>query len=142
MTAHRRGALLLVAAGGAVLLAVVTAVVLEPPGQVRERRLDERRVDDLASINAAVDEYWKRNKKLPESLDALSAGGLKVSVSDPASGRPYEYQIAGERSYRLCATFVHGSSHPARRSLSPHQAQWSHGSGRQCFERMARETPQ
>jgi hypothetical protein len=57
-----------------VVLAAIVAgmVMLGSPSDERARRLDERRVSDLAGIRNAVNFFSDRNGRLPASLDELS----------------------------------------------------------------------
>jgi hypothetical protein len=138
MTPARNGRLLLIAAGVAVIAAIIAAIALEPPEESRKRRLDDRRVQDLSKLETVISEYWRRQQKLPSTLDALSHGGLHATIADPESNQPYEYAPSGERSYRLCANFVLETGDPSRRPWPAHTAEWSHGAGRHCFERTVR----
>lgn len=137
MTQAKYGKLLLVVAAVAVAAAIAAAIALEPPSESRKRRLDERRVQDLSRVEAVLGEYWRRHKKLPPSLDALPEAGLKAPIADPES-RPYDYTLLGERSYRICANFALETGDPSRRTSPAHSVEWSHGAGRQCFERTIR----
>ena len=126
MTAGRAlmtGMILLVA------LAVGAAFyVLGPPSQQRLLRLDERRVEDLNGIRAAVNDYWRQNNRLPASVE--EAGHGTALYRDPESGEVYEYRVRGERSYELCAVF--------ERAFTPEEPGlanrfWPHPAGRHCF---------
>jgi len=107
---------------GVVAAAVVVGLVrLGPLREERSRRLDKRRVEDLRRIADNVDLYWTRQASLPPSLDRLSTSQLpSVSITDPASGDPYDYAVIGrfdsERSRRVPNEF------------------WSHPAGRYYFE--------
>ena len=99
-----------------VVCAVVTAILLDPPGVQRQRRMDGRRIEDLLSMERAAEEYWNRHKVLPPDLAALAKEpGLRVPEADPETGSPYVYEVTGPKSYRLCAVFarfVRGSLRP------------------------------
>jgi hypothetical protein len=116
--------------------AVVAAVLgglwlLGSPQAERERRLDARRVAELRAIAAAVDLYWTRQGRLPESLAELSQErGIEVAPLDPVTGRPYGYRMLGGNGYELCAEFALGA---AERGHVPQGDFWSHAPGAQCF---------
>jgi hypothetical protein len=119
---------------GAAVVVVAAAVaaglyVVGPPAEERARRLDLRRVDDLARIAGWIDTYWTRHASLPASLDLLASPSDPVPV-DPVTGRSYEYRVTGEKMYEICATFDRASEPRAARSGVD---LWRHGSGRQCF---------
>ena len=155
------------AAGTAVVAAVaVGLVLLGPPSQERERRIDDRRVADLNGIAAAANLYWTRHGRLPASLDELAAEpGPTISTSDPTSSEMYGYRALDDGRYEVCATFAADSGAPTRSSSviqrscqgchgpdSPAATRvddpvaahlglrdlWAHGAGRQCFQMRAR----
>jgi hypothetical protein len=122
---------------------VITAAVvaglftLGSPSEERERRLDQRRVRDLAGIKAATDLYWTRHTRVPESLDALTAEpGVRISTRDPESSLAYDYQRVDSLHYEVCASFAAASEEAAR---DPERSLWAHGAGRQCFRLEADE---
>ena len=126
-------------AAAAILAVVVTLVaaflVMRSPSDERMRRLDQRRVDELSTIQQAVEAYFRTHDRLPADLDA-AATGFFVSRNDPVTGQPYEYAVVDARTYRLCAVFdadttAEGDMATAR------LFQWAHGAGRHCFERVA-----
>ena len=155
-------------ASGAIVVAAVVLglVLLGPPAQERERRIDDRRVADLHGIAAATDLYRTRHGRLPASLDDLAAEpGLRISTRDPTSSEMYGYRTLDDGRYEVCATFATDSGGPTRRSSiiqrscqgchgpgspvatrvdDPAAAHlglrdlWAHGSGRQCFRMQAR----
>src|SRR3954467_7186602 len=96
-----------IATAAAVLAVIAGLLTLDSPSRARQRKLDQRRVDGLERISMAVDDYWGEHSALPDSLHALvKTGDLDRVPVDPRSGTPYTYQVSGERSYRLCATFA------------------------------------
>ncbi|NTV99347.1 MAG: hypothetical protein HGA70_09310, partial [Chlorobiaceae bacterium] len=72
-------------AAAVVLVAVILGLnIIGPPGALREKKLDARRISDLQNIAAAIDFYYSRHAELPESLAMLEKepGGL-TGISDP-----------------------------------------------------------
>jgi hypothetical protein len=132
---------MLTAATAAVGAAVIAGIVLlGSPATERQRRLDAVRVDDLASIERLVASFASLHKALPHDLDSLTREpGYAVTLNDPDSGAPYEYETLSIDSYRLCATFKTRSSNDAPRNAyrRPLNETWVHGVGRQCFDRRA-----
>ena len=141
MNFARKGTALIVAATIFVLAAVVAAIYIEPPQAARDKRLDDRRVRDLESLEGRLNEYWNRQKKLPQSLNDLTAGGLQGADLDPETSVAYEYVPTGERSYRLCATFSSASADNVRRDWPAREVEWAHARGQQCFDRNVRPRP-
>ena len=126
----RSSSLLALGIGAVTLTAVVAGLaVTGSPAEARRHRVDERRVTDLRQIGQAVDVFWTRKSHLPSSPAELTQDqGPLVELTDPVTGSPYEYEILGPRSYRLCAAF----DTTAERQNDP--PFWTHGSGRQCFD--------
>ena len=129
----KSGPILLSVVIGMVVAAIVGGLILlGPPSVERQRRLDQMRVEDLRSLSRAVDLFWKRHQKIPDSLEQLSnEPTILVKSVDPETAEPYEYRPRPERSYELCAHFAHdlASEQEARE-----RSFWSHGRGRTCFE--------
>ena len=132
-------------AGVAVGLALATLawglwVVGSPQGE-RLRKLDERRVQQLQSIERAIDRlvrgpYDERStdgpapmiRPLPATLEEVRADALpdRPPIADPETGAPYGYRVTGESSYELCATFD-------RARDEDDDVQWNHPAGPHCF---------
>lgn len=123
---------------GAIVVAAAAAaglVVIGSPASERQRRIDERRVEALASLSRAVEVYRSRHGRLPDNLAALERGtGVELADRDPETGRPFEYRAVGDAEYELCASFARVSDTPDR---APDF--WSHGPGRTCFRFTAEE---
>jgi len=57
---------------GVVVLAVGYGIFLVgSPATQRALQFDQRRTSDMQQISFAIDEYWARNQKLPETLEEL-----------------------------------------------------------------------
>jgi hypothetical protein len=116
---------------------VVGLTIIGPPADERGRRLDERRVTELQQIEAAVDVYFSRHQRLPESLQALAGEiGLPQALGAPPAG-PYEYRVIDDGHYEVCATFQRASAESSRWT----EGFWSHVAGRRCFRPRLRENP-
>jgi hypothetical protein len=127
------GGLLTVVAIAAIAIGML---ILGSPAEERVRRLDERRVQDLTNIAEAVDLYWTRRARLPSSFDELrSEPGGSVGFNDPSTNELYEYQSLEAEKYELCAKFDRDSQGSGQ---TINDGFWSHGAGRQCFQREAR----
>jgi len=115
--------------------AVVGVMLLGPPGVQRTRRIDERRVEDLARIAAAVERYHALAGGLPADLSAIDPTDERaLDLRDAATGSDYEYARTGATSYRLCAAFATDSSREVRARYVP-PPEWAHAAGRHCYER-------
>ena len=131
--------------GGALLLGIVLAVVaaavgtailvLDSPAVERQRRLDERRIEDLRALAGAIDSYWTREAGLPAALDELIGWqGIDAPRTDPASGEPYRYRTLAEPRYELCADFAAAAPGRAPEWVRQgHRMFWHHPAGDHCF---------
>jgi len=135
----KRGWGILIGASAACLVlgAVIAGIVLlESPKEARLRRFDERRVEDLRVLAFAVDAYWSREGRLPDSLsDLAEAQGVSEGLVDPETGEAYEYRALGERAFELCAVFAREARTSSRDVLL--RSRWDHDEGRTCFQRQA-----
>lgn len=132
----------------AVLVLVVGAFfIVGSPKTARLQQLDERRVNDLQSIQWQIVNYWQRKGQLPRALADLSdpISGY-AAPADPVTGAPYEYRLkdAASLTFELCATFDTASVNNQQktvpvlmpRGVSPDGfSSFSHPAGRACFER-------
>ncbi len=135
MSTRPVGRWLLVLAGIVVLATVVAAIaVMGSPAEQRRMRIDERRVDDLRQVDAAVRAYRVDTNALPDTLDALNARpGVALDVSDPETGSRYAYRKTDRDAFELCATFVTDTAARPRTGRRWHEPRWAHGAGRHCF---------
>jgi hypothetical protein len=106
--------------------------VLGGPSQERERRMDDKRIEQLAAIGRAVDVYWSQHGKLPTGLSEVEREG--GTTRDPDTMQPYEYKQLSPEKYELCATFQ--QSRARRENWGDF---WNHGAGRSCFVLEARK---
>jgi len=92
-----------------VLAAIVWAfTVIGGPGSQRTLKLDQRRLDDLQSIQWSVINYWQQTETLPTDLATLATPLSSYIVPrDPEfqKGKEYEYRAIDATSFELCATF-------------------------------------
>lgn len=107
------------------------------PTDARKARFDERRTQDLSSIQWQVISYWQKKQVLPTDLaelsDPLSSFMLPI---DPETGMAYEYRKTGDMSFELCATFALPSQATPNTAYEPKMFDaFDHKEGKQCFER-------
>ena len=107
MTSPSRRITVSVVTVAAVAIAVVYGLTrVGPPRDQRERRLDERRIEDLRRIARAIDLHWTRHGSLPAALDVLSEATVRdVTFNDPESEEPYEYRVETPSTFELCGSF-------------------------------------
>jgi len=142
-------------------LIIWSFLVIGSPKDQRDWRLDQRRVEDLQSIQWQVISYWQQKETLPENLSDLANPVSWYTVPvDPEfeKGLMYEYEKTGNLTFNLCATFSAempkgwveyggGGRIPmfaggGQRDMAisypypgPGGDSWDHEIGRTCFER-------
>jgi hypothetical protein len=109
--------------------------LLGSPLAERARRLDVRRVTDLAGISRGIDLYWTRTGRLPASLEEVrTETGADVSLADPATSVRYEFTPIDGQNYELCGVFDRPSD---QSDVRVDAGFWTHRAGRHCFRRAA-----
>lgn len=137
------------------VIGIVSAMVIAgffivgSPKEERMRQFDERRVNDLSSLQYEIINYWQSKLKLPTKLEDLNSDikGFTAYV-DPETGTSYEYAVKGDLKFELCATFALQSEEmantvnavptaPVRAPIykDVYRESWKHDAGRVCFER-------
>lgn len=134
------------------VIAVVVVVLIGgfvlagSPFAERMRRFDERRVNDLQTIQWQVINYWQKKDRLPDAIDQLrdDIAGF-IPPSDPESGMPYGYRRLSPLQFELCALFKTDAAGAAASgpAVAPRAVggkgyapdSWEHGGGRACFGR-------
>ncbi|UPA21992.1 DUF5671 domain-containing protein [Candidatus Peribacteria bacterium] len=126
-------------------VAVVWGIVLAgSPGAERERKFDDRRVEDLRAIQNEITNIAYGNKPIrpdapvvaiPKTLQEISDQAVyqKLNLTDPETGASYIYNVQSATKYQLCATFSF------ERDLS-YDIFWNHPAGEHCFDLDAAET--
>jgi hypothetical protein len=120
-------------------IAIVWGIVLVgSPASERLRKFDDRRVENLRSLQDAVynivydyrpyDAIQKPVRSIPATVEDVvsSTKEFKLETSDPETGVPYDYVVLSSETFKLCATFTY------ERSVD-YDLLWNHGSGYQCF---------
>ena len=110
--------------------------VVGSPNQERLRKFDERRVQDLKSIQYQIINYWTSKSMLTSQLHDLedSISGFKAP-HDSVSGAEYIYNVknAATLEFELCANFE--TSNLNSRDVYESLENWQHDMGMQCFAR-------
>lgn len=91
-----------------VALIVWSFSVIGTPKEQRAWRLDDKRVQDLQSIQWQVINFWQQKEKLPGDLKELSnpISGFMLPI-DPEfeKGKTYDYRPINNLTFELCAEF-------------------------------------
>jgi hypothetical protein len=131
------GATVLIVSACVVCAAIVAGIVMQgSPASQRLRKLDAARVARLSGVEMLVKRFAAVHKALPRDLAELAREpGFSVPPQDPVSAQPFDYEILGTDSYRLCATFETSTSEGAAAAVELVDPTWSHNIGHQCFNR-------
>ncbi|MFA7682031.1 MAG: DUF5671 domain-containing protein [Candidatus Peribacteraceae bacterium] len=138
-TARRVHRSFFVCATSVVIVAIVWgAVIIGSPMKERERKFDERRVEDLRAIQQEVlsivyggmqyDLAATMVQQIPQTLDdvVVQARLKRLNTIDPQTGEPYGYIVLSERAVNLCATFNFEQEYE-------YDVFWNHPAGEYCF---------
>ena len=118
------------------------------PFKARLIRFDERRINDLQTIQSQIVNYWQQKNQLPSALSDLkdSISGFNPPA-DPENNGAYEYRILNgsviKPSFELCANFNldtkeffrSSATKPAPYYLGKYEENWDYQRGRTCFTR-------
>ena len=112
------------------------------PAVQRELHFDQERVNDLQSLQWQIVDFWQSKEQLPATLEELedSITGFRVPT-DPATDQPYMYNVTGDMTFDLCATFNQPTPERGRRAIDRFPTSgivdenWEHEAGEVCFDR-------
>lgn len=127
-------------------------LIVGSPAAQRDRRFDERRINDLAMIQDQIISHWMRKDELPKTLqDLQNAISGFTPPADPETDAPYEYRPMGALSFELCAAFAteqketdatgrYDMPRPIYfdgpyKGGQPVSFNWRHNAGHACFSR-------
>lgn len=106
-------------------------LIVDSPQITKMKQFDQRRVEDLSSINYYILAQYANTSKLPAALEEIN-----IKAADPETKQPYEYNTDGEKSFQLCATFSLAAEFDDNEMRLVQVDEWfNHGAGRQCFTR-------
>lgn len=110
---------------------VFAFLVIELPQEARNRKIDQQVINNLYSINAAVDNYYATNKKLPENLQLLLAidsnNLLESHLINPFTKKSIEYKLVSDTQYDLCTDFLTNASQ------NEYPSEWKYQVGYDCI---------
>jgi type II secretory pathway pseudopilin PulG len=128
------GKFLAILAGIIAIAAVVASIWLNPPSEIRARKLDQVRMSGLQFTKNAIEWYYRDHHALPTGLNVLDTEHMRpnyTSWHDPETQLPFEYEIVNETSYKLCVVFSRRSDNEDN---SYNQTFGKHSAGRDCFQ--------
>ncbi len=122
--------------------------VMGSPVTQRQEKYDDKKIQDLQNIQWQIVNYWQQKNTLPDNLDQINNPLADWTTPiDTQSNTGYEYIKTGNLSFTLCANFNRISENVSGGGpiiampvygpdpMGKPGENWSHGSGRQCFER-------
>lgn len=114
------------------------------PGVQRLRLQDQRKAIFLSEVATEVVVAYKKNNKVPESLQEVSTLSTTPRPDNEFSLADVEYHSVKNEQFQLCMVFSTEKQGETRSLLSdPWQLQQaSHGAGNQCFTLDARAAAQ
>lgn len=104
------------------------------PFQARLEKIDRSRIDNLKRVSYEIENYYRQNDQLPESLDKLKTIEPEI-LTDPKTKEKYDYEKTNTTTYKLCANFATKSKDDRYRYGPSPQQDWSHSKGNHCFDR-------
>jgi type II secretory pathway pseudopilin PulG len=126
-----------IAIAGLALLAAF--FFIDSPLKVRDQKFDQAIVNKLSQIDNAINAYYGENKKLPADLNTLINGGstyyiLASDITDPTTGKIFDYNVKSKDAYELCATFKTENKSLANDKTVYVDTRWLHNAGYQCLK--------
>lgn len=124
-----------------IVLAVLIAsfFFIDSPLTVRLQKYDQNIINKFSQIDNAINAYYGENKKLPSDLNKLLNGGstyyiLTGDITDPATGKAFDYNIKAKDAYELCAVFKTVNKDQTDDKSVYFDTRWLHDSGYQCLK--------
>lgn len=117
-------------------------LVIESPTEARNKKIDQKTINDLDMINRAVDEFYNDKKVLPVTLKDIEIEKYQYmefnQFIDPDTGTYYEYKVIDDKKFELCTDFLSSNLDSDNRSYDYHSS-WKHDKGYQCISRRVSE---
>lgn len=125
---------------GLIVIAFIASwFFVESPTVTRAKRLDQNLVNNISSLENAVNSYNEKYKKLPETMDDIKNNRDiylgQQSLVDPETGAAIVYKKTGDKNYEFCATFRTDNKNIDPRTDTTYYSDPTklHGTGYQCI---------
>ncbi|HOZ53353.1 MAG TPA: DUF5671 domain-containing protein [bacterium] len=96
---------------------------VESPKMARERKIDEKVLNNIHSLESYINSYYEKKKELPNDLSAINSvievANFDQFLVNPINGEKIEYKKIGEREFELCANFRTDSYESKRNEAYP-----------------------
>ena len=83
--------------------------IVESPTQTRNRKIDERVLNNMGMIQSAVEGYYQEFKVMPKDFTELKSKELFLTddiLKNTATNKQIEYKVTGDKEYELCTDFL------------------------------------
>ena len=111
---------------------IASFFLIESPTEARNRKLDEKIIQDFDAMRYAIDSYYSKNKTLPQNLEDIKIETINSRDLNFDNSKEYDYKITGEETYELCANFL---SSNLEKTMSYSDTIWKHDKGYQCIKK-------
>ncbi|MCA9360846.1 hypothetical protein KC730_03060 [Candidatus Kaiserbacteria bacterium] len=124
---------------GAIALVVVGLGVMQiqSPSDAREIKIDNQMIGDLQDMQWRIEDYYRTNNSLPESINEIY--GQFTAPTAPEGREAYTFEVTGEKTYKICATFAKdvdlGRNNSYAYPVFEKNNNWDYKAGHWCFER-------
>src|SRR3989344_7132206 len=92
-----------------VVLIVEGIIIAGSPISQKDIQLDNNRLQAFDNIKYQIENYYRANHKMPNSLSDLSSS---IDIKDPETKTNLDDKLIPPYSYQLCATFSTDNSKP------------------------------
>lgn len=110
---------------------------VESPKVARAKRLDQIVINNIYSLESAVNTYYEKTKTLPENLEQIKSNADifldTKSFVDPETNKAIDYKKTGEKTFEFCAEFRTDSRNNDKNAYSGPISK-NHLAGYQCVK--------
>lgn len=116
------------------LILILGFTVIDSPFASRDKKIDDQTISELRSIADSLENYYRKNNTLPNTLDELQKSDTYYSRQ--ILNKSITYQKTGVAEYKLCADFKRASSeYKQEHYMDEFNEEWKHSKGKDCFDR-------
>lgn len=106
-----------------IIIFVSSWFFVESPRVARERKIDEKVINNIHSLESYINSYYEKEEKLPEDLlemnNVIEVVNFNQFLINPVSGEKIEYKKIGDKEFELCANFRTDSYESKRNEVYP-----------------------
>jgi len=122
-----------------IALVVTGFMAVGSPSTARRVDADRQRIERLNSLHYELQAFYNRSGDLPQSVEELRSQNRYDMgydpTRDPGTEIVFEYEVIGDRTYRVCAVFDSDSDEDRSGYDTGFPGNNDHPKGRHCFER-------